>query len=93
MNECKSLNVPINKAVIDNVHIENANESSEVLYREIVGSIMFIVIESRLDIAFAAGFVSRFLLNYKGMLGCSKENSALFVKYEKFRYNVSKRHL
>jgi len=55
MNECKSSSVPIDKTV-NGMTDRSVNDLSKVPYREAVGSIMFVAVTSRPDIAFATNF-------------------------------------
>jgi len=64
MNECKSLSVPIDKTTVNGMTGRSVNDLPKVPYREAVGSLMFVAIASRPDIAFATNFLSRFLSSY-----------------------------
>ena len=63
MSDAKSISVPADPNVI----LESSDESvsvSELPYRQLVGSLMYIAIVSRPDIGFAVNILSRFLSKY-----------------------------
>jgi len=64
MNECKSLCVPIDKTAVNDMTDRSVSDLSKVPYREAIGSIMFVAVASRPDIAFAKNFVSRFVSSF-----------------------------
>ena len=63
MIDAKSMSVPSDPNVILNPVLEKDKVAVKVPYREAVGSLMFLAIVSRPDIAFAVNSVSKFLNN------------------------------
>jgi hypothetical protein len=64
MSEAKKASVPIDPNVVLYPVLENDKKVENVPYREAVGSLMFLVVVSRPDIAFAVNTVSKFLNNH-----------------------------
>ena len=64
MGDAKSLSVPADPHVALNPVVEGEEKAEKVPFREAVGSLMFLAIVSRSDIAYAVNSVSRFLNNY-----------------------------
>jgi hypothetical protein len=62
MSDTKGVTTPIQGHVIP--HESESKNSSEYPYRELIGSLMYAAICTRYDIAFAVGYLSRFLGNY-----------------------------
>jgi hypothetical protein len=64
MSEAKKASVPIDPNVVLYPVLENDKKVENVPYREAVGSLMFLAVVSRPDIAFAVNTVSKFLNNH-----------------------------
>jgi len=64
MGCAKPMSVPSNPSVILHPIVEGEERAENVPYREAVGSLMFLAIISRPDIAYAVNSVSRFLNNH-----------------------------
>jgi hypothetical protein len=58
MTECKPVSIPIEK---DCYSKDETEAVSNMPYRELIGSLMYLAIATRPDIAFAVGYLSRFL--------------------------------
>lgn len=58
MTECKSTNTPIQK---DYQYDDKEGVIQDVLYRQLIGGLMFVATFSRPDIAFAVSYLSQYL--------------------------------
>ena len=62
MSECKPVCTPMEKGLNLAVNKEEGNcQNSKIPYRELIGSLMFLVSVSRPDLAYSVGYLSRFL--------------------------------
>ncbi|XP_046602591.1 secreted RxLR effector protein 161-like [Neodiprion lecontei] len=64
MSDAKCLSVPADPHVVLNPIIAGEEKAEKVPFREVVGSLIFLAIVSRPDIAYAVNSVSRFLNNH-----------------------------
>jgi hypothetical protein len=64
MSEARKASVPFDPNVVPYPVLENDKKAENVPYREAVGSLMFLAVVSRTDIAFAVNTVSTFLNNH-----------------------------
>ena len=58
MSDCKPVSIPIDRSCYS---IDETETVVERPYRELIGSLMYLAIATRPDIAFAVGFLSRYL--------------------------------
>lgn len=59
MQDCKSSKTPME--INFNVNIPSPSDIIEVPFKELIGSLLYIAVNSRPDIAYAVSFLSRFL--------------------------------
>lgn len=64
MNEAKGISIPVAPHVTLELATDDNVNKLKVPFREAVGSLLFLAIVTRPDIAFAVNSVSRFLNNY-----------------------------
>lgn len=63
MDNCKSSPTPMEAKLVLHPHVDGVTKLTEGPYRQLVGSIMYLMLCTRPDISFSTGVLSRFLSN------------------------------
>lgn len=62
MSDCKSVATPLDNSIYSDESADDSNQ--EYPYRQLIGALMFLTVCTRFDIAFAVGYLSRYLDKY-----------------------------